>query len=143
MIRRLALVGLGLLGGSVAKAARADGLADEIVAVGRDRARLEPALRDGAVDRISTRLDEGVAGAEFCLLATPVATLTALLPVVWRALPADAVLTDVGSTKGAIVETAERLADARPLDIAARCRLSPAPARRRRSEPALQGRRNH
>jgi prephenate dehydrogenase len=115
VIRRLALVGLGLLGGSVAKAARADGLADEIVAVGRDRARLEPALRDGVVDRISTRLEEGVAGADFCLLATPVATLTALLPVVWHALPADAVLTDVGSTKGFIVETAEGLARNRPL----------------------------
>jgi len=104
VIRRLSLVGLGLLGGSVAKAARAEGLADEIVAVGRERERLEPALRDGVVDRISTRLEEGVAGSDFCLLATPVATLTALLPAVWPALPADAVLTDVGSTKASIVE---------------------------------------
>jgi len=115
VIRRLGLVGLGLLGGSVAKAARAQGLADEIVAVGRDRARLEPALRDGAIDRASTDIAEGVAGVDFCLLATPVATLSALLPDVWRALPSDAVLTDVGSTKAAIVETAERLAAARPL----------------------------
>ena len=60
MIRRLALVGLGLLGGSVAKAARALGLADEIVAVGRDRERLEPARRDGVVDRVTTDLAEGV-----------------------------------------------------------------------------------
>ena len=87
MIRRLSLVGLGLLGGSVAKAARALGLADEIVAVGRDRARLEPARLDGAVDRVTTDLREGVDGADFCLLATPVATLAALLPEVWRALP--------------------------------------------------------
>jgi prephenate dehydrogenase len=115
VIRRLGLVGLGLLGGSVAKAARAQGLADEIVAVGRDRARLEPALRDGAIDRASTDIAEGVAGVDFCLLATPVATISALLPDVWRALPSDAVLTDVGSTKAAIVETAERLAAARPL----------------------------
>ncbi|MEX2222109.1 MAG: prephenate dehydrogenase/arogenate dehydrogenase family protein [Candidatus Rokuibacteriota bacterium] len=115
MIRRLSLVGLGLLGGSVAKAARAEGLADEIVAVGRDRARLEPALREGTVDRVSTSLEDGVAGSDFCLLATPVATLTALLPAVWHALPADAVLTDVGSTKAGIVDAAEALARARPL----------------------------
>jgi prephenate dehydrogenase len=115
VIRRLSLVGLGLLGGSVAKAARAEGLADEIVAVGRDRERLEPALRDGVVDRISTRLEEGVAGSDFCLLATPVATLSALLPAVWPALPADAVLTDVGSTKAAIVAAAEALGRGRPL----------------------------
>lgn len=115
MIRRLALVGLGLLGGSVVKAARAQGLADEIVAVGRDRARLLPALREGMVDRISTSLEDGVAGADFCLLATPVATLTALLPAVWHALPGDAVLTDVGSTKAGIVAAAEALGRARPL----------------------------
>ncbi len=115
MIRRLSLVGLGLLGGSVAKAARAQGLADEIVAVGRERARLEPALREGVVDRISTSLEEGVAGADFCLLATPVATLTALLPAVWHALPAEALLTDVGSTKTGIVRAAEALGRVRPL----------------------------
>lgn len=115
MIRRLSIVGLGLLGGSVAKAARAEGLADEIVAVGRDRERLEPALRDGVVDRISTRLEEGVVGSDFCLLATPVATLSALLPAVWAALPAEALLTDVGSTKAAIVEAAEALGRGRPL----------------------------
>jgi prephenate dehydrogenase len=115
VIRRLSLVGLGLLGGSVAKAARGLGLADEIVAVGRDRERLEPALRDGMVDRITTDLADGVGGADFCLLATPVATLAALLPAVWAALPADAVLTDVGSTKAAIVRAAERLGEGRPL----------------------------
>lgn len=115
MIRRLSLVGLGLLGGSVAKAARGLGLADEIVAVGRDRERLEPALRDGMVDRVTTDLADGVGGADFCLLATPVATLAALLPAVWAALPADAVLTDVGSTKAAIVRAAERLGETRSL----------------------------
>lgn len=115
MIRRLSLVGLGLLGGSVAKAARGLRLADEIVAVGRDRERLEPALREGMVDRVTTDLADGVGGADFCLLATPVATLAALLPAVWAALPADAVLTDVGSTKAAIVRAAERLGETRPL----------------------------
>ena len=48
MIRRLTIVGLGLLGGSAAKAARTEGLAREIVAVGRRTERLEPALKDGA-----------------------------------------------------------------------------------------------
>jgi prephenate dehydrogenase len=115
VIRRLTLLGLGLLGGSVAKAARAEGLAREIVAVGRRRESLEPALRDGAVDHITTDVGEGVAGSDFCILATPVATLASLLGEVWRAAPDDAVLTDVGSTKAAIVRTAESLGRARPL----------------------------
>ena len=115
MIRRLSVVGLGLIGGSVAKAARGESLAREIVGVGRHRASLEPALTDGGVDRITTDLAEGVAGADFCVLATPVATLTALLPAVWETAPAAAILTDVGSTKARIVAMGERLAAARPL----------------------------
>jgi len=113
--RRLTLLGLGLLGGSVAKAARAEGLAREIVAVGRRRESVEPALRDGVVDHVTLDIAEGMAGSDFCLLATPVATLAALLPAVWRAVPDDAVLTDVGSTKAAIVEAADGLGRTRPL----------------------------
>jgi prephenate dehydrogenase len=108
VIRRLAIVGLGLLGGSVAKGAREASLAREIVAVGRRRETLEPALRDGVVDRITTEVDAGVRGADFCLLATPVATLESLLPAVWQAAPREAVLTDVGSTKSAILYAAQQ-----------------------------------
>lgn len=115
MIDRLAVVGLGLLGGSVAKAARASSLAREIVAVGRARAGLEPARREGVVDRITTDLGEGLAGADFCVLATPVATLERLLPAVWEQLPAHAIVTDVGSTKSRIVATADGLARSRPV----------------------------
>jgi len=115
VIRRLTLLGLGLLGGSVAKAARAEGLAREIVAVGRRRENLEPALRDGAVDRITTDVAEGVADSDFCILATPVATLASLLRDAWHAAPDDVVLTDVGSTKAAIVKTADDLGRVRPL----------------------------
>ena len=119
MIRRLTLLGLGLLGGSVAKAARADGLAREIVAVGRRRESLEPALQDGTVDHITLDVAEGVAGADLCMLATPVATLTELLPAVWRAAAADVVITDVGSTKAGIVRAADALSGARPLAFVA------------------------
>jgi prephenate dehydrogenase len=115
VIHRLTLLGLGLLGGSVAKAARAEGLAREIVAVGRRRESLEPALHDRVVDLITTDVVEGVAGSDLCVLATPVATLASLLREVWRAAPDDAVLTDVGSTKASIVRTAEALGRTRPL----------------------------
>ncbi|MFQ5896724.1 MAG: prephenate dehydrogenase [Candidatus Methylomirabilia bacterium] len=114
MIQRLVVVGLGLLGGSVAKAARERELAREIVAVGRRAHRLTPALRDGIVDRATADLADGVDGADFVLLALPVATLEALLPEVWTLAPQEAVLTDVGSTKAAIVRTAERLGRSHP-----------------------------
>lgn len=115
MIRRLAVVGLGLLGGSAAMAARLHGLAREIVAIGRRPERMAPAVSAGIVDCATADLAEGVRGADFVLLSTPVATLEALLAEVWRVADADAVLTDVGSTKGAIVAAAERLAGSRAL----------------------------
>jgi prephenate dehydrogenase len=114
VIERLAIVGVGLLGGSVAKAVRAQTLAREIVGIGRDLARLQPALRDGALDRVTTDLAEGVAGADRVLLAAPVLTNEALLEPVWRAAAAEAVVTDVGSTKRSIVAAADRLAASRP-----------------------------
>lgn len=115
MIRRLAVVGLGLLGGSAALAARARGLVREIVAVGRRAERLAPALADRVVDRVTTDIAEGVREADFVLLATPVTAIEALLPEVWRSAKTDAVVSDVGSTKRAIVSAAERLARSRAL----------------------------
>ena len=115
MIRRLAVVGLGLLGGSVAKAVRERGLVREVVAVGRRLESLAVARSAGIVDRATTDLGDGLAGADFVLLATPVATVEGLMPDVWRAAADGAVITDVGSTKSAIVRGAERLAADRPL----------------------------
>lgn len=110
MIQRLAIVGVGLLGGSVAKAVRARGAAREIVGVGRDLTRLQPAVADGAVDRITTNLAEGVRGADVVILGATVLANDALLPAVWAAVPPGACITDVGSTKRSIVREAERLA---------------------------------
>jgi prephenate dehydrogenase len=115
MIRRLAVVGLGLLGGSIAKAARECGFAREVIAVGRRIESLTAALSEGIVDRATTDLADGLAAADFVVLATPVASLEALLPRVWQAAADGAVVTDVGSTKGAIVRCAERLAAGRSL----------------------------
>jgi prephenate dehydrogenase len=115
VIQTLAIVGVGLLGGSVAKAARAAALARTIVGVGRDRARLDAALADGGLDRATTDLVTGVRGADFVLLAAPVLAIEALLEGVWRAAPDGATLTDVGSTKAVIVRRAEELATGRTL----------------------------
>lgn len=115
MIRELAIVGVGLLGGSVAKAARLGGLARRVVGIGRDAGRLRPALDDGTLDLAVTDLDAGVREADFILLAAPVLTIEGLLERVWRAAPDGALITDVGSTKRNIVRAAERLAATRSL----------------------------
>ena len=115
MIRQLTIVGVGLLGGSVAKAARSGGLARRILGVGRDAERLRPALDDGTLDAAVIDLDAGVREADVILLAAPVLAIEGLLERVWRAAPDGALITDVGSTKRNIVRAAERLTATRPL----------------------------
>jgi prephenate dehydrogenase len=111
VIERLAIVGVGLLvarwQGGESSGAR------EIVGAGRDLARLQPAVADGAVDRITTSLADGVAGADVVILGATVLANDALLPAVWAAVPPGACITDVGSTKRSIVREAERLGRAR------------------------------
>jgi prephenate dehydrogenase len=114
VIRRLAVIGVGLLGGSVAKAVRAHGIAQEVIGVGRDLARLQPALADGTLDRVSTDVADGVRGADFVVVAAPVRVIEDLLHRAWDALAEDVVVTDVGSSKTAIVQTAVALARRRP-----------------------------
>jgi prephenate dehydrogenase len=115
VIRQLTIVGLGLLGGSVAKAARSHGVAGTIVAVGRDARRLDAARREGVVDAVDTDLGTGLSGADLVLLSTPVAAIEAMLPAVAAHAGPGAVVTDVGSAKAAIARTADRLADERAL----------------------------
>lgn len=114
MIPRLAIVGVGLLGGSVAKAARERGLAREIVGIGRDASRLEPALRDGVLDRATVDLADGLRGADLVVLGMPVLVIERMLPAVAAAVGEEALVTDVGSTKATIVTAADALAARRP-----------------------------
>jgi prephenate dehydrogenase len=115
VIRRLAVVGVGLLGGSVAKAARARGIAREVIGIGRDLTRLQGAVDDGALDRATTDLADGLRDADFVLLAAPVRAIEDLLARMWDVAAADVLVTDVGSSKTAIVRTADALARRRPL----------------------------
>ena len=101
---RLAILGLGLLGGSVALAARRRGLAGEIVGSGRSRESVAAAERSGAFDAL-VPLDEAVRGADLVLLATPVSAMAGVLRRAAPALATGCVVTDVGSVKGALTET--------------------------------------
>jgi len=113
VIDRLAIVGVGLLGGSLAKAARTHAIAREIVGIGRDEGRMRPALTDGTLDRITTDLAAGLRGADRVVLAATVLANETLLPAVWQAAASGALITDVGSTKRGIVAVAERLVPSR------------------------------
>jgi len=103
---RIAIVGVGLIGGSFGLALKADGYDGEIVGIGRDATRLQPALERGAIDRAETDAAAGVRGAGVVLLAVPMGAMRPALEAIAPGLGPEAVVTDAGSAKGAFVDDA-------------------------------------
>jgi prephenate dehydrogenase len=101
---RLAVLGLGLLGGSLAMAARGRGLAKHVVGAGRRLGPLEFAKDRGIIDSIATPVS-AVVGADLVVLATPVSSMESVLRKVAPHLAEGAIVTDVGSVKGVLSET--------------------------------------
>ena len=102
---RVAVVGTGLLGGSLALAIRERGLAREVVAVvRREQARREVVVL-GIADRAERELAAGVRGADLVVLASPVEAMRGLVAQLAPHLGAGAIVTDVGSVKGPLAES--------------------------------------
>lgn len=106
MIQRLAIIGVGLIGGSLARALRDAGHVQEIVGYGRGLANLQRAVDLGVVDRIETSLNKAVSGADMVVLATPVGVIPEILETISPYLDKNAIVTDVGSVKGSVVAAA-------------------------------------
>lgn len=104
MFRRMALIGVGLIGSSIAHAARRGGLVGAIVGSARTRKSAETALKIGAIDGIADTAREAVKGADLVILCAPVGACGALSKEISDALEPGALVTDVGSVKSAIVE---------------------------------------
>ncbi|MDD5277287.1 MAG: bifunctional prephenate dehydrogenase/3-phosphoshikimate 1-carboxyvinyltransferase [Methylovulum sp.] len=109
MFDKLCIIGVGLIGGSIAKAARRKGLAKTLVGYGRpqDVANLEAAKRLGVIDGYSLELAAAVAGADCVVIATPVASSESIFRMLKPLWSETAVYTDVGSTKANVVAAAE------------------------------------
>lgn len=99
----VAIVGVGLLGGSVGLALRERKLASRIVGIGHARPSLETALQMGAVDEITQEIAEGAKGADLVVVCTPVAVIAEHVRAAAVVAADGAVITDVGSTKVDIV----------------------------------------
>lgn len=106
MFERLCIVGVGLIGGSLARAVRAAGVGGEIVGHGRDAAHLRRAVELGVIDRFETDPVAAVRGADLVVLATPLGAMRNLFATLAGHLDDGCVITDVGSSKGSVVADA-------------------------------------
>jgi cyclohexadieny/prephenate dehydrogenase len=104
MYERVALIGLGLIAGSMAHAMRRGGLAGEIVGYARTQATRDTARDIGLCDRIEDTAAAAVAGADLVVLAVPVGAMGDVAREIAPHLAAGATITDVGSVKRAVID---------------------------------------
>lgn len=107
--KHVAIVGVGLIGGSLGMVLKRLAMAETVVGIGRRIENLEAAQHLGAIDRFVRDAVEGVRDADLVVLATPVDTYERQLGLWGAQLRPGCIVTDVGSVKGALVERTERL----------------------------------
>ena len=107
-IERLCIVGVGLIGGSLARDLKAFGLVDEVVGSGRREENLERARALGVIDRYDLDCGRAVRGADLVLVAVPIGAMGAVFRAIRPHLGSDTVVSDVGSSKQSVVADAAR-----------------------------------
>lgn len=100
---RLAIIGVGLIGGSLARAVRKAGGCTEVVGCGRNTSHLEKAVSLGVIDRFETDVAAAVEGADMVVVAVPLGAMASVFKQMSPHLLPDATITDVGSAKSSVI----------------------------------------
>jgi prephenate dehydrogenase len=106
MLNKVVIIGIGLIGGSFARALRQAGAVRRITGVGRSKEAMARALELGIVDEVTSSMADAMRGADLVLVAAPVAQTGAILASMLPYLEQGTVLTDAGSTKSDVVAAA-------------------------------------
>ena len=103
IINRLAIIGVGLIGGSFAMALRKSGAVGHIIGIDSNKENLLQALELGIIDEVAGDAASGVSGADVVFISVPVCAITSVVQGISAALPAGCIVTDGGSVKAAVV----------------------------------------
>ena len=101
---KIVIIGMGLIGGSIARGLSAKQLGKEVVGVGRNEEILQQALEDGMITSYSTQVQEACNGADLVIIAVPGLTVERILEEMKPVISQDMVITDAASVKGSIVK---------------------------------------
>jgi len=106
---RAAIIGIGLIGGSFALAAKRAGIVETVVGVARSEETLQTALEMGAADGVTSNPDEAVRGTDLVYVAVPVGATRSIFAQIRDSLEPGALVTDAGSTKREVMQAAAEL----------------------------------
>ena len=109
IFKNVCIIGTGLIGGSMARAMRRNGLCEHITGFGRGELNLKKAVELGVIDDYSLDFSKAVAKANLVILATPLSAMQDLFELLKKHKPDDAVITDVGSAKACVIQAAENV----------------------------------
>ncbi|MDP8229612.1 MAG: prephenate dehydrogenase [Candidatus Gorgyraea atricola] len=109
MFKRVTIIGLGLIGGSLGLAIKEKRLAKEVIGVSRRQTTIRQALSLGAVDRVTLDLEKGIKDSDLIILTAPVLTIIDIAGRIKGSIKKGAILTDAGSTKKDIVNKIEKI----------------------------------
>lgn len=109
MFKKIAIVGVGLIGGSIGIAVRKKKLAKEVIGIGRRRSSIRKAISKKAINKGSIGFKEGVFGADLIIIATPVDKVMTKIKEVARYAKKGAIIIDVNSAKRKVVDYADRI----------------------------------
>lgn len=104
MIKQLTIIGVGLIGGSLARALQDAGYVGEIVGCGQNKDHLQQAIDLGVINKYETNVAKSVIGSEMVVVAVPVGAMESIFSAIKPNLEKNAVFTDVGSTKASVID---------------------------------------
>lgn len=108
-INKITIAGLGLIGGSLAKAFRRTNPNFEIIGVDRDKNNLDLALNEGTINKAFQKIEEAVSDSQVIFICTPVTSIPEMLKTMVRILKTGTIITDAGSVKSKIMEEAAKI----------------------------------
>lgn len=107
LINKLCIIGVGLIGGSLARALKKAAAVSEVVGVGRDVAHLEKAKKLGVIDHFETDISLAVKGCDMVVVAVPLGAMQSVFEKIAPVITSDMIITDVGSAKESVVKAAQ------------------------------------
>ena len=108
LFRKVTIIGVGLMGGSIGMGIKKRKLAHEVAGLSQQQTTIATAVKNGAIDHGSPDLKRAVHNADLVILSTPVSIIAEILPTIGPLLKRNCIVTDVGSTKSSIVSAAQK-----------------------------------
>lgn len=109
LIQRLCIIGVGLIGGSLARALREAGVVGDVIGAGRNEQHLQQAVELGVIDRYELQLSQAVEQADMVVIAVPMLAMQTVFEQIKDHIPDECIITDVGSAKAQAVSAAEKV----------------------------------